>query len=203
MTRLNSPNYPSSSLCRSCFAIAVILILGACSRNASGPETPQAAFEEMRAAATARDFKTVFNRCDEKGQSLLLEVASGLFTAELWERYHFGSADTAGIQQAFGKELGLDPKALASSERDSPSRRKALLLMIATSKGPMRDAIGEMLQDFARLQFSSVEMLDENTARITLTADNAPRSGYMVRRDGRWLLVSGLSFPGGQPPTAK
>jgi hypothetical protein len=180
--------------------ISVLAMAAACSRRGSTAETPREAFEVMRAAAMDRDFKTVFDRCDEKGQSLLLEVAYGLFTMELWERYHFGPKDTSAIQQAFTKELGLDPDALEASERDSALRRKTLLLMIETSKGPMRDAFGEMLRDFARLQFSSVEMLDENTARITLTADNAPRSGYMTRQDGRWLLVSGLSFPGGDRP---
>jgi hypothetical protein len=182
-------------------AIALGGIMG-CAPDQPAADTPRTAFEDMRAAALARDFGAVFDRCDEKGQSLLLEVAFGLFTMELWERYHFTSKDTAAIQQAFAEDLGLDAKALETADRDAASRRRVLLLMLATSKGPMRDTMGEMLQSFSRLELTTIEMLDENTARATFVADNTPRSGYMTRRDGRWLLVSGLSFPGGRPPTA-
>lgn len=185
------------------FCAAIIAASGACSRNGTqtaANETPAEALGRMRAAAAAKDFATVYDLCDEKGQSLMMETAFSLFTMELWDRRHSSPKDTQALQRAFESELGLDSAALEAADKNPASRRKTLLLLIEKSKGTMRDTMGGMLQDFARLELASVEMIGEDAARVTFTADNAPRHGYIVRQNGRWVLVSGLSFPGGELP---
>jgi len=183
-------------------ALALLPALGSCSGAADAPQTPEAAFEQMRTAAAAGDFASFFDMCDSKGQSGLFELASALITIELADRRSIKSGGIPEIKRAFKEELGVEPDELENADRDYASRRKYFLLFVQKSRGVARDTFREALTEFAAVELVSCEMEGEDVARLRLRSQAGEKTWFMVREDGRWVLSGGLS-PTSPPPVTK
>ena len=162
-------------------------------RAREAPDTPQAAFASVKAAAAGADFAGFYDLCDEKGQHGLLEVSLSLATMAIYAGDPQRAKDTESIKSAFREELGITPEELEKADRDGTNRRDCYLRVVKKSPAIVRETLGKALADFAMPELMSTEMEGADVARLRLTATDGDRIWYMVRERGRWVFAGGLS----------